>query len=556
MRRRWAGLLSVMALALASAFAWHSGVASSRAPSSRASIERGRSIYQTGQALDGRPVVAVAQGDVSLSGVDAACVRCHQKSGFGSSEGAIRSPPIVASILFSPESPSPLERTGDAAPASRRIAYTEASLEQAIARGIDASGNALSPTMPRYRLEARDLEDVVRYLASLSAAPSAGVTETELRLATVVSATVPAAPRAALAATLAAYVDAKNAGTRLEAKRARHAPWTHLNEYTAYRKWSLTVWELTGPKDSWGDQLRKYQQQNPVFAIVSGLVDDSFAPIGAFCQELAVPCVFPITPVTGTDEPGFYTFHFSRGVALDADIALHELLTSSPPVGDVLQIYEATPRGVAAAAALRRALDTNAHDAPSPLRLEELPLPSSPCRAPLELPERFEKPTAIVAWLDADALACLRGAWSAESSPAKLLVSSRFAERPAAWFAERFGDVSCSLIQPHDATAQANDARRFGAWARSRGLDVSHPQIQLQAYFAATLLGDALMHVRQHLVVEYVLETIEHAAYRALITAGLPRLSLAPGQRFASKGAYVTRLEPGGSPSTAEWLVP
>jgi hypothetical protein len=123
------------------------------------------------------------------------------------------------------------------------------------------------------------------------------------------------------------------------------------------------------------------------------------------------------------------------------------------------------------------------------------------------------------------------------------------------WFIDQCRGRHCRVIEPHDARAEAADLRRFGAWARMRGLAVTYPRVQLEAYFALLQLGDALMHVRQHLVREYVVETIEHTAYRSLVTAALPRLQLASGQRFASKGAHVVPIS-GQTASEATWVVP
>jgi hypothetical protein len=516
-------------------------------------VERGHRLYGEGRRHDGRPLEAVAHGDVLLSAADAACVRCHQRSGLGANEGPVRAPAIVPSALLSPPASLGDGQLAALAPPARGEASLEARLGAALFEGVGRGGERLARSMPRYRLEASELRDLAAYLATLDAAVAPGVTPSELRLASVVSDAVPLPEREAFVATLQAYVAAKNGGSRLEDKRSAHAPWPERNEYTAYRRWSLEVWELRGAPDTWSEQLRKRYEGEPVFALVSGLIAGSFEPLASVCDELALPCLFPITPLPGAGEPGFYTFHLSRGVHLDADVIASELRELSPPVTDVLQLYEATPVGEAAVAALRGALERRASSS-GPLVLRQSGWRAGASRL-ADVLARVDRPTAIIAWLGTSALADVF-AQAPIGTLATWFASTRLADAPLPWWLEACGGRRCSVVQPSNAAAEASDLRRFGAWARSRGLDVTHPRIQLQAYFALLQLGDALMHVRQHLIREYVLETIEHTAYRSLVTAGLPRLSLASGQRFASKGAYVTRIAPGLGAAPASWRVP
>jgi hypothetical protein len=53
-----------------------------------------------------------------------------------------------------------------------------------------------------------------------------------------------------------------------------------------------------------------------------------------------------------------------------------------------------------------------------------------------------------------------------------------------------------------------------------------------------------------------MIEIVEHIAEKALETSVYPRLSLGPSQRFASKGAYILKLNKDGIKQVGDWIVP
>jgi hypothetical protein len=97
------------------------------------------------------------------------------------------------------------------------------------------------------------------------------------------------------------------------------------------------------------------------------------------------------------------------------------------------------------------------------------------------------------------------------------------------------------------------------AWLRARNIPLGDERTQANAFFAATVTGDAVSHLGENFSRDYLIERIEQMTGASLSPSIYPRLSLGPGQRFASKGGYVVRFPEGTTDApvpVSDWLIP
>jgi len=152
-------------------------------------LRLGERMYREGVLPSGKPMNAVVAGDIPVEGTMFSCISCHLRSGFGSYEGTVYSPPVSGRRLFMAFGKVEEPVTADdllmipywLRPTIRRMPYTDKTLGQAIREGIDYAGRELNNVMPRYLLDDDDLGTLIHYLKGLSNEISPGVTDTELR---------------------------------------------------------------------------------------------------------------------------------------------------------------------------------------------------------------------------------------------------------------------------------------------------------------------------------------------------------------------------------------
>ena len=487
-----------------------------------------------------------------MQGVAAACVNCHRRSGLGSKEGRSSIPPITGRYLFHPRAQNredldlPYVETmrGDRDP------YTDATLARAIREGLSSEGKPLSYLMPKYALNDTDMAELIGYLKGLDQRKLPGVTDTMLHFATIVTPDADPVKRKGMLDVMDHYFTDTNAFKPGPTPRLRAS---RKVTFMVHRRWKLHVWELTGPETTWREQLERHIARQPVLAVVSGLGGRNWAPVHAFCEHAAVPCLFPNVEVPAGTDHDFYSLYFSKGLLLEADLIASSILAagSANPAKSVRQIYRAGDSGESGARALAAALERGGIKVSSHVLAGEA--------GGQDLAEEVRTTAtadALVLWLRPADVAALG---SAPEIPATVFMSGLMGglERsplPSSWRGRT--RVAYPFDLPERRRVRVTYALR---WFQIQRIPVVAEQVQVDTFLACGLLAENLSHMMDAMVREYLVERIEDMLERRIITGYYPRLALAPGQRFASKGGYIVHFaEPQGTRVVADhdWLVP
>jgi Cytochrome c len=508
----------------------------------------GQRIYRDGVRASGEPLTAIGAAQAKLSGKDVACVACHRRSGYGTSEGRFVIRPITGPALQQEQTVAVHgPRIKALLGTTQRPPYTEASLARTVRGGVDAAGKALDALMPRYELTDEEAQALTAYLFSLSSKPSPGVDEREIHFATVIQPGVTAERRRAMLDVMQAFVKDKDGNARSEELRREAG---NMRMYRAYRKWVLHVWELTGPSETWSTQLESFYDARPVFALIGGLGESGWRPIHEFSERLGIPSVFPQTElpvVTGSD---FYTFYFSRGLTLEAEVLAKFLREQPEPPGRVVQVYRRGEAGSTAAAALRAALATK-----MPIDDQEF---QGPADAAAWRRVCAAKPRVVVLWLDAKDLDA-DSAGSAECSPTTYVSFGLLGnQRPDRLSWARGADVR--MIYPSDPPPKHETRLLRGKlWLHNKGIAASNESVQVNSQFTMAVVSDVVGHIADNFSRDYFVERIEHVVAQTPAASLFPQVSLGPGQRFAAKGAGIVQLvdaERSSLTPISGWIVP
>jgi ABC-type branched-subunit amino acid transport system substrate-binding protein len=518
----------------------------------------GERMYRDGLLPDGTPMIGYVKGDVKVDSSMFSCANCHTRSGLGSVEGQITSPPVNGTSLFNPRyvykdyiKNTISKSKGVTRPAKPvRPAYTDVTLEEAILGGVNPDGRELSHIMPRYNIEERDLRILVSYLKGLSSSYSPGVSDTTLKFATIITDDVSQADRDAMMGILDTLVKI-NQQTREQRKLPQFYKMFRMLDNAYFRFISITPWELKGAPQTWRSQLEEYYRKEPVFAVLGGISGKSWQPMHDFCEDNQIPCLFPLTDLPVISGSSWYTLYASKGYYQEGETAARYIAGSSPQ-RKVLQIVSSSPEGEALAAGFESTWkEVGSVGLETVKVLPGQVLASDRLKALLQ----NHSPGTVVFWGGAEVLDSFKVL--VENGPVPdIYLSSRYVGKSIGSIPEELRSkvyIAFPYRLPEDDKKYAGyaDLLKLGNKATK-----DDKRISSRTYSMVHIFLEGLKELRLDFYRDTLLDVIAMQPDQYL--PDFERYSFGPGQRYASKGCYIVQLGKGAEPNLirkSDWVV-
>lgn len=514
-------------------------------------LKLGERMYREGILPSGAPMEAIVKGDIPVEGTAFSCASCHLRSGLGSFEGLVVTPPTNGTNLFRPLKRFYRDVEVLSAP-PLRPAYTDSTLADVIRGGVDPSGRTISETMPRYLLQDEDMVLLVAYLKSLSSQFSPGATSTTLRFATIVTEDVSAEEREAMLSPLENYILSKNSQSRTYKKppsNVRMEGWfaaTHL-------ELSLSQWVLKGPAETWRSQLEEHYRKEPVFALIGGIVKGDWRPIHDFSEENHIPSLFPITDFPVVSENDWYTLYLSKGFYREGEGAARYLNSIAEMLEGkaIVEVVRDSIEGRTLSIGFQETWLETGHQ---PVVSVTLKKGETLTAKLLDQVLAGKKQYTLVLWDGPEALAALEAIAASANKPESVLVSSGYLGKSIRTLNEGLRDIT--YITYPFGLSQEKRGYKYDIPLMKNKVSGDAEKILKRTYSLLNILTQALIEMRGNYYRDNFFDVI--GMMKDQRDPLYERLSFGPGQRYASKGCYIVQLGKGPNPELikrSDWVI-
>ncbi len=289
-----------------------------------ASERRGKEIYLRGTSPSGNAITGW-MGELSVPASNLNCSGCHGMRGEGKTESG-----ITAGNLTWPNLTKPYGHTH---PTGRNHGpFNESSFIRAVVNGVDTNGNNLLVAMPRYKISATDMADLIAYLKRIDSDLDPGLTDSNIRIGVVLpSEGALADAGAAMKDVLSAYFDDLNNRGGIFS-----------------RKIDLRIGNVGAAQN--------FARDDQVFAFVGGLSAGADTQLATLARNEEIPFIGPSTLLPHVETPvNRYLFYLLPGVEEQA-ISLVNFAAAQPELqnGSIAIIHSGNTLGVTAASAAQR----------------------------------------------------------------------------------------------------------------------------------------------------------------------------------------------------------
>ena len=474
---------------------------------------RGRAIYLRGESPSGKEIKALV-GDVDVPASTVTCAGCHGARGEGKTEGGVTAGNLTWANLT--------KSYGHEHPTGRRHGpFDEAAVVRALLGGTDPSKNVMLAAMPRYQMSKEDADDLVAYLKRIEDDHDPGLSDTSVKVGTLLPAAGPLAETgAAMRDVLAAYFDELNAGGGVFG-----------------RKVELQFAETGANAAATAAGARRLAEEGQVFAFVGGLSAGADRELLALAQELEVPFVGPST-LLPRPEANRYVFYLLPGMAEQGRALVNfHLKRRAGAHASVAVVYEQTQFAAAAAAAVEEQCQKSGCGP-----VQKFSYEVGKRGAAAALVPSLKGADAVFLFGAAVEPPFVKEAEAAGWRPDLYLLGTLTGGDLVANVPEGFKDKIFLAFPTVPADVSEAGAAELRALASKYKFEVRHTAAQLSALAAAKLLAEGLKRGGRDVSRERLVTALE--GLYDYETGLAPRLTFGPNRRVGAAGAYVVRVDP------------
>jgi ABC-type branched-subunit amino acid transport system substrate-binding protein len=497
-------------------------------PSQKTPEERGKEVYLRGASPSDAGVTAqFGEPPTEVDGSLMPCVNCHGSDGKGKPEGGLKPTNITWEALTRPY--GVIHAGGRTHPP-----YTERLLARAISLGIDPGGNKLHSLMPRFQMSRDDIRDLIEYLKRLGTQLDPGLTDTGIKIGTLIPKRGPLAGRGrAAAAILSAYFDEVN---RLGGLYSR--------------KIELCVAEAGERPDDLIMTAENLVDREQVFALIGAFIAGADEQVKSLCEARLVPLIGPSTLVPDSGAPSRrYTFHLLSGLKEQGQaLARFAVKTVRSPRPRVAVLSDGAPL----ADGVPETIVWKCRE----LGWGEIGRSKYSAEIANRLVHDLSRQGVEVVFFPGSganvqdfAMEAARLEWTPYLFLTGALVAGEQVRIPAGFKGKVFMSFPNS---PADYTQEGMN--QFRTLAQERSLAGEYTGTQISAYAASKVLVAALRVVGRELSREKLVAALEGLS--EFETGLTPRISFGPNRRIGALGAYIVAfdVERGAFSTTPEWV--
>ena len=477
---------------------------------------RGKMIYLRGESPSGKEIKA-SVGELDLPASTVTCAGCHGQRGEGKTEGGVTAGNLTWSNL--------VKTYGHTHPTGRKHGpFDERLFTRSLVQGLDPAGNKMAVAMPLFEMAPEDLADLIAYLKRIETDHDPGLTETSVKVATILPQQGPLAEiGAAMKDVLTAY-------------------FANVNDKGGIynRRIELETIETGTDAAATAANARNVVKGGEVFAMVSGLSAGADKELVSLSQEADMPFMGPLTllPQTGFQN-NRNVFYLLPGTSEQARALVNFAVRNKPELkkSRVAIVYSENELSVAAATAIEEQAQKIGWNSVTKKAY------SSKLFDAAQIAKDLKGAEAVFFFgAGGEDTAFIKAAAAANWTPDVFLLGALAGRDLVATIPLSFKDhvfLSFPTV-PGDITP-AGMAELY-ALKQKYNFPVRHTASQLMAFAAAKIFTEALQRAGRDLSREKLVRALE--GLYEYDTGVTPRITFGPNRRVGAMGGYVVSVDP------------